>query len=54
MPKIIRFKGTVIKGWMGTFEVRLPEPYFTLAYEAGLGAKNSQGFGMIQVVRKGG
>ncbi|MCF6192386.1 MAG: CRISPR-associated endoribonuclease Cas6, partial [Candidatus Hydrothermae bacterium] len=52
--KILRFKGTVIKGWMGLYEARLPEPYFTLAYYAGLGAKNSQGFGMIRVVGTGG
>lgn len=49
---IIRFKGTVVKGWTGIFEVNLPEPYFTLAYDAGLGSKNSQGFGMIEVVAR--
>ncbi len=52
--KIIRYKGTVVKGWMGLYEAHLPEPYFTLAYYAGLGAKNSQGFGMVKVVRTGG
>ena len=51
---ITRFKGTLIKGWDGFFELSLPEPLFTLAYNAGLGARNSQGFGMIYVViRKG-
>ena len=30
----------------------LPRLYFELAYAAGLGAKNSQGFGMIEVVEK--
>ena len=49
---IIKFKGTVIKGWDGLFEVHLPDPYFQLAYHAGLGAKNSQGFGMVEVVKK--
>lgn len=48
---IIKFKGTVIKGWTGIFEVNLPVPYFQLAYHAGLGAKNSQGFGMVEVVK---
>ncbi|MCD6299726.1 MAG: CRISPR-associated endoribonuclease Cas6 [Dehalococcoidales bacterium] len=43
------FKGTVIKGWTGIYELHLPEPYFTLAYDAGLGSKNSQGFGMVEV-----
>ena len=49
---IVVFKGTVIKGWTGLYELCLPEPYFTLAYDAGLGSKNSQGFGMVEVVRK--
>lgn len=50
--KILKFKGTVIKGWTGLYEVNLPEPYFRLAYDAGLGAKNSQGFGMVGVVNE--
>ena len=45
------FKGTWVKGWMGLYELNIPEPYFTLAYNAGLGSKNSQGFGMVEVVR---
>jgi len=49
---IVNFKGFWIKGWTGLYEVNLPRPYFELAYDAGLGAKNSQGFGMIEVVRK--
>jgi CRISPR-associated endoribonuclease Cas6 len=49
--KILKFKGTVIKGWTGLYEVNLPEPYFRLAYDAGFGAKNAQGFGMVGVVR---
>ena len=49
---VTEFKGTWIKGWDGLFELDLPEPYFTLAYNAGLGAKNSQGFGMVEVVGK--
>jgi CRISPR-associated endoribonuclease Cas6 len=48
--KILDFKGTVIKGWTGLYEVKLPEPYFRLAYDAGFGAKNAQGFGMVAVV----
>ncbi len=48
--KVLDFKGTVIKGWTGLYEVKLPEPYFRLAYDAGFGAKNAQGFGMVGVV----
>lgn len=47
------FKGTVIKGWTGLYELSLPEPLFQIAYDTGLGSKNSQGFGMVEVVRDG-
>jgi CRISPR-associated endoribonuclease Cas6 len=49
--KILKFKGTVIKGWTGLYETNLPEPYFRLAYDTGFGSKNPQGFGMVGVVR---
>jgi len=42
-------EGAYIKGWTGIYELYLPEPYFSLAYDAGLGSKNSQGFGMVEV-----
>jgi CRISPR-associated endoribonuclease Cas6 len=29
----------------------LPQPYFELAYDVGLGGKNAQGFGMVEVVK---
>jgi CRISPR-associated endoribonuclease Cas6 len=48
--KILDFKGTVIKGWTGLYEINLPEPYFRLAYDAGFGAKNAQGFGMVGMI----
>jgi len=47
---ITQFKGIWIKGWMGTYQINLPQPYFDLAYQAGLGGKNAQGFGMIEYV----
>ena len=54
--KILDFKGTLINGWTGLYEANLPEPYFRLAYDAGFGAKNAQGFGMVEILnsRKGG
>ncbi len=51
--KILKFKGTVIKGWTGLYEVKLPKPYFRLAYDAGLGSKNAQGLGMVRVLEGG-
>jgi len=47
--RIVIYKGMVIKGWDGIYEVSLPPQLFPLAFEAGLGAKNSQGFGCIEV-----
>ena len=44
---IVKFKGTVIKGWTGVFELNLAPELWEMAYHAGLGAKNSQGFGCI-------
>ncbi len=50
--RIVIYKNTVIKGWDGIFELTLPEELFRMAFEAGLGAKNSLGFGCIEVWRK--
>ncbi len=47
---IINFKGFWIKGWSGIYEIFLPQLYFDIAYNAGLGAKNSQGFGMLEII----
>ncbi len=47
---IVRFKGIWIKGWLGRYEIKLPKPYFDIGYNAGFGSKNSQGFGMVEVV----
>lgn len=50
--RILLYKGTVIKGWDGLYELSLPPPLFSLAFEAGLGSKNSQGFGCIEVWKR--
>lgn len=49
--RIMKYRQTVIKAWTGVFELDLPEPFFLLAYDAGLGSKNPQGFGMVEVLR---
>ncbi len=46
---VARYKGTVVKGWTGIYELDAPEPYFRMALDAGLGEKNSQGFGFVEV-----
>jgi len=50
---VVMYRETVIKGWTGIYELDLPELFFHLAYDAGLGAKNSQGFGMVEVIETG-
>ncbi len=46
---IVKYKGTVIKGWTGIYRLDAPEPYLRMALDAGVGAKNSQGFGCVEV-----
>jgi len=51
--KVVLYKnGYVIKGWLGLYELRLPQFYFDIAYSAGLGSRNSLGFGMVEVVKR--
>jgi CRISPR-associated endoribonuclease Cas6 len=47
--KIIIYKGTVIKGWLGNYEVESDEEIIKFAYDVGIGSKNSQGFGMFEI-----
>lgn len=47
--KIILYKGTVIKGWLGDYEIESKPEIIKFAYDVGLGSKNSQGFGMFEV-----
>ena len=47
--KIISYKGFSVQAWLGTYELKLPQAYFELAYDVGLGGKNAQGFGMVEV-----
>lgn len=46
---VVIYKDTVIKGWLGYFSLSGPKTLIETAYEVGLGAKNSQGFGMIEI-----
>jgi len=47
---VVIYKGFVIKGWIGTFILSGPKSLIKTVYEAGLGPKNSQGFGMFEVM----
>jgi len=45
--KKIVFKGTLIEAWEGYFKVKASPEMIRLVQEAGLGSKNSAGFGMV-------
>ncbi|WP_343249685.1 CRISPR-associated endoribonuclease Cas6 [Diplocloster hominis] len=49
---IIFYKKTVIKGWNGKFLISGSKELMDMAVNAGLGSKNSQGFGCV-IVNKG-
>ncbi len=44
------YKGFVINAWLGKYELKLPQGYLELALDTGLGARNAQGFGMIEAL----
>lgn len=48
---ITRYKRTYINGWNGEYLLKGPRKYLDFLYQAGLGSKNSQGFGMFQIVK---
>jgi CRISPR-associated endoribonuclease Cas6 len=47
--KVIKYKSYVMEAYAGLFEAKLPQAYFELAYDVGLGGKNAQGLGMVEV-----
>jgi CRISPR-associated endoribonuclease Cas6 len=47
---VTKFKGFRINAWNGTYEIKAPLSYLKFMYDVGIGAKNSQGFGMFEIV----
>lgn len=47
--KILKYKNFIIKGTEGIFEMLIEPEVFRTIYDCGIGAKNSQGFGMIEI-----
>ncbi len=45
------YKGTVIKGWTGIYEIEGGKELIEFSYSTGIGAKNSQGFGMWEEIK---
>ncbi|ADI02104.1 CRISPR-associated endoribonuclease Cas6 [Syntrophothermus lipocalidus] len=52
--RLFEAQGTWVRGYEGSFIIMGAEKLFALAYEAGLGERNSQGFGMFRVVEQKG
>lgn len=50
--RIRYFKNTLIKGWTGMFELIGEPKLLQFALDVGLGDRNSQGYGMVEVVRR--
>lgn len=48
---LLQYKGTVIKGYSGTLQLEGPKELLQIAVDAGLGSKNSQGFGCIEILK---
>ncbi len=46
------YKNTVIKGWTGIYSLTGSPELIGFSYDSGLGSKNSQGFGMWEVVNR--
>lgn len=51
---VVLFKGTPIVGWTGVFRVEGDPELLEVTYQAGLGNKNSAGFGMWEVWKDSG
>lgn len=49
--KITRYKDIIVKGWMGNYRLQGDPQLLQVALDAGLGSKNSQGYGCCSLVR---
>ena len=49
---IVNYKGTIIKGYSGRLHLSGPVPLLQLAVDSGLGGKNAQGFGCVEIVER--
>ncbi|MGC8588558.1 MAG: CRISPR-associated endoribonuclease Cas6 [Hydrogenobaculum sp.] len=47
---LLKYENFPIEAYDGTFKIKTDPEMFKVIYDAGFGAKNSQGFGMIEVI----
>ncbi len=48
--KVVYFDNTVIEGWKGNFELEGEPEFLQFALDCGIGGRNSQGCGMIELI----
>lgn len=51
---LVKYKGIIIKGYSGKFLLQGPKELLQVGLDAGIGSKNSQGFGCLELIGKGG
>lgn len=49
--KVIEYKGTVVKGWMGIYWLDGSPELIKVAYDSGIGSKTSMGFGCFDIIQ---
>lgn len=47
---VTKFKGIYINAWNGKFYIDSEPEYLTFIYNVGLGSRNSQGFGLLNII----
>lgn len=52
MPRkiVTKYKGLYVNAWFGRYKIRGERKYLDFLYQTGLGSKNSQGFGMFNII----
>lgn len=48
--QVTKFKGSYLSGWKGDYIVEGERKYLDFLYQCGIGARNSQGFGMFDIM----
>ena len=52
IKQVTRFKGTFVTGWLGEFMIATDPEILAMLWCCGLGVKNSQGFGLFDVLNE--
>ena len=47
---VTKYKSAYLSGWKGIYRMKGKRKYINFLYQTGLGSKNSQGFGMFEII----